>query len=175
MNRTLTALGAALLLALTGCSSAQGDGIASAGGTQSATQGAEQVSDEEQAREFAECMRDHGVDLPDPAPDGNGGFDWGIGESGVDLNDPDFQEAINACRDKLPGGGDREVLDDPEVQAQLREFAQCMRDNGVADFPDPDPNGGFGGALTELMDPDSPEFQKAMDACRDKMPERGGR
>jgi hypothetical protein len=173
MNRTtLTVLGGALLLALAGCSSAGGDGIASAGGTSSAAQGTAQVSDEEQAREFAKCMRDHGIDLPDPQPDGNGGFDWGAGMAGVDFNDPAFQEAINACRDKLPGGG-REVLDDPEVQAQLQEFAQCMRDNGMTDFPDPDPEGGFGGAFAEL-DRNSPEFQSALDACRDKLPERGG-
>lgn len=173
MNRTtLTVLGAAMLLALTGCSSGQGDGIASAGGTQSASQGAKPASDEDKAREFAECMRDNGVDLPDPVPDGDGGFDFGVAEADIDFNDPAFQKAVQACRDKLPGGG-REALDDPEVQAQLRVFAQCMRDNGI-DFPDPDPDGGFGQAFMEL-DRNSPEFQRAMDACRDKLPERGGR
>lgn len=173
MNRTtLTVLGGALLLALAGCAPGQDEGIASAGGTSSAEREAAQVSDEEQAREFAECMREHGIDLPDPRPDGNGGFDWGVGAAGIELDDPAFREALAACRDELPGGG-REFLDDPQVQAQLREFAQCMRDNGMPDFPDPDPEGGFGGAFAE-MDRDSPGFQQAMAACRDKLPDRGG-
>jgi hypothetical protein len=171
MNRTtLIALGAAMLLTLTACSSGPGEGIASAGGGQSTTQ--KPVSDEEKAQEFTKCMRDNGIDLPDPEPDGNGGFDYGVTAAGVDLSDPTLQKAIRACRDKLPGGG-QEYLDDPEVQAQLREFAQCMRNNGI-DLPDPDPGGGFGGAMADL-DRDSPEFKKAMEACKDKLPQRGGR
>jgi hypothetical protein len=171
MNRTtLLALGAATLFALAGCSTDQGDGIASAGGT--STQAAEQVSDEDKAREFVGCMREQGIELPDPEPDGNGGFDFGIADSGVNVDDPAFREAIQACQDKLPGGG-MANLDDPELQAQLREFAQCMRDNGI-DFPDPDTDGGFAGALTEI-DRTSPQFQKAMDACRDKLPQGVGR
>ena len=173
MNRmTLTVLAAATLLALAGCSSGQGEEIASAGGTQSASKSAAPASDEEKAREFTECMRDNGVDLPDPEPDGNGGFDFGVAAAGIDFNDPALQKAVQACRDKLPGGG-QAALDDPEVQAQLREFAQCMRDNGI-DFPDPEPGGGFGGAFVE-MDRNSPEFQQAMDVCQDKLPQRGGR
>lgn len=161
----------AALFVLAGCSSGGGEGIPSAGGQQSGT-AAEQVSDEEKAREFVDCMRENGVELPDPVPDGDGGFDFGVDDAGVALDDPAFRTAIQACRDKLPGGG-REYLDDPETQAQLREFAQCMRDNGV-DFPDPEPGGGFGGALAEL-DRNDPAFQQALDACRDKLPERGGR
>lgn len=171
MNRkTLIVLGAALLVALTGCSSGPGEGIASAGGTPSATR--KPASDEEKAQEFAKCMRDNGVDLPDPEPDGNGGFDYGMADAGVDVSDPNFRKAVRACRDKLPGGG-KDYLDDPEVQAQLREFAQCMRDNGV-DVPDPDPDGGFGGGLADI-DRDSPAVKKAMEACQDKLPQRGGR
>ena len=170
MNRTLLALGAATLFALTGCSASQGDGVASAGGT--STPAAEQATDEDKAREFVDCMREHGIELPDPEPDGNGGFDFGIAESGVNIDDPAFRAAIQACRDKLPGGG-MANLDDPEVQAQLREFAQCMRDNGF-DFPDPDTDGGFADALLEI-DRTSPQFQKAMDACQDKLPQGVGR
>jgi hypothetical protein len=162
----------AALFVLAGCSSGGGDGIASAGGTQTGTAQAEQASDEEKAREFVDCMRAEGIDLPDPMPDGQGGFDFGLDEAGAVFDDPAFQQAIQACRDKLPGGG-RENLDDPEVQAQLREFAQCMRDNGI-DFPDPEPGGGFGGALAEI-DRTGPAFQQALEACTDMLPDRGGR
>lgn len=54
-------------------------------------------------QEFASCMRDHGVDLPDIRP-GQGGPPAG-GDRGIDMNDPDVQEAQQACRDKLPQGG----------------------------------------------------------------------
>lgn len=61
---------------------------------------------------------------------------------------------------------------------QARKFAQCMRDNGVPEFPDPDPNGGggLGGVLANSnIDRNSAAFQKAAGACRDLMPNGGQR
>jgi hypothetical protein len=58
----------------------------------------------------------------------------------------------------------------PEQQKVALKFAQCMRDNGVPDFPDPTPNG----PLIDTSripsaagkDPHSiPGFQAAMDTC----------
>jgi hypothetical protein len=52
---------------------------------------------------------------------------------------------------------------------QALAFAQCMRDNGVPDYPDPQQNGGkvtFDGSAMN-----TPEAQKALGACRDKMPQ----
>ena len=47
-------------------------------------------------------------------------------------------------------------------------FAQCVRDNGYAEFPDPDPEGGF----KFLIEPDSvARFKAATAACRDLAPE----
>ena len=42
--------------------------------------------------------------------------------------------------------------------AELAAYSQCMRDNGIADFPDPDPNGGLNIAGLPI-DPDSAEFR----------------
>ncbi|HEX6352676.1 hypothetical protein [Actinophytocola sp.] len=170
MNRLrITAFAALVALALAGCSSGQSEEIPSAGGA-ATTSNTKQASDEEQAQEFVDCMRDNGIDLPDPEPDGNGGFDFGMADADVDRTSPAFREAIQACRDKLPGGGDLD-LDDPELQEQLREFAQCMRDNGV-DVPDPEPGGGFGGFAD--IDPNDPAVRAALEACQDKLPQRGG-
>ncbi|TDD68297.1 hypothetical protein E1293_37075 [Actinomadura darangshiensis] len=47
--------------------------------------------------EFAQCMREHGVDMPDPAPDGK----LTIPTAGVDLGKA--EKAREACKDKLPG------------------------------------------------------------------------
>ncbi|MGP3974515.1 hypothetical protein ACTWQF_11010 [Streptomyces sp. 8N114] len=54
------------------------------------------------------------------------------------------------------------------------EYAQCMRDNGVKDFPDPKQEGGgvrIGGAG---VDRDSAAFKEAEQACRDKAPQMDG-
>jgi len=47
-------------------------------------------------------------------------------------------------------------------------YAQCVRNHGYAEFPDPDADGGF----KFLIDPGSaPRFKAATDACRDLAPE----
>jgi hypothetical protein len=57
------------------------------------------AAQQEQLRKFAQCMRDNGVDMPDPAPNG-GGFGMGDGAA-FDQNDPAFKKAMEACQDKL--------------------------------------------------------------------------
>jgi hypothetical protein len=48
--------------------------------------------------EFARCMREHGIDMPDPTFDGGcGGFAFGLPE-GVSPDDPAFQDAQEACQ-----------------------------------------------------------------------------
>jgi hypothetical protein len=55
-------------------------------------------------------------------------------------------------------------------------FSKCMRDHGIADFPDPDSNGGFAlnanGPGSDLA-PDNPAFQAADQACRHLLPNGG--
>ena len=58
------------------------------------------AAQQEQLRQFAQCMRDHGVDMPDPDPD-SGGFGMGEGGANFDRNDPTFKKAMEACQDKL--------------------------------------------------------------------------
>jgi hypothetical protein len=57
---------------------------------------------QEKLRVWAQCMRDHGADVPDPDPNNPGSL------LGLLLNsaDPRFQSAFEACRDKFvqPGG-----------------------------------------------------------------------
>ena len=45
-----------------------------------------------------------------------------------------------------------------------RRYAQCMRDHGLPDFPDPDANGQFRGIGHEQQD--TPTYKAAMEACR---------
>jgi hypothetical protein len=173
MRRFMTAL--ALLLLLGGCSSAANtdQGVASVGGNSSGAPPAsstQQAGSGEQMRKFAQCMRDNGVDMPDPEP--GGGFGGAFG-SDIDRNSPAFQKAMDACRSQLPGGGDLSKLD-PKMIDQLRQLTQCLRDNGV-DVPDPDPNSPMLGLdAMQDIDRESPTFKKAMEACKDKVPGRLG-
>ncbi|MFC9971495.1 hypothetical protein ACFVH6_11445 [Spirillospora sp. NPDC127200] len=63
-----------------------------------------------QVRAHAKCMREHGIDMPDPDENGRvtvtkrkGEEDDGPSLDGPD--DPKFREADKACRKLLPGGG----------------------------------------------------------------------
>jgi hypothetical protein len=97
---------------------------------------------EEALLDFAECMREHGIDMPDPqiSQDGGGGILIQQEEgSGMDPESEEFQAAEEACEPILEdAAGDIQL--DPEQEAEMREqlleFAQCMRDHGI-DMPDP--------------------------------------
>jgi hypothetical protein len=161
---------AALALVVAGCGSPEGPDVATAGGERpaaSATPTAPAGDREEQLRQFAGCMREHGVDVPDPEP-GLGGV-GGMAGGGA-LNDPDFQAAFAACRTKLPNGGEPPKLNADQLE-RYREFAGCMREQGV-DMPDPDPDGtlrlGNGGRFGNI-NPSDPKVRSALTACRDKL------
>jgi hypothetical protein len=121
----------------------------------------------DQARRYAQCIRDNGVpDFPDP--DAQGNF---RGASHELQGDPKFQAALRACRDLAPGGTHEQNRGSPAFVAQARKFAQCIRDNGVPDFPDPGPDGTFRGASHELQG--DPKFQAALQTCQSKLPGGG--
>ena len=89
------------------------------------------------AVKFAECMRSNGVsEFPDPGASGSFTIDGVVNGSSLDPNTPAFKQALGACRGLEPAGftgGERSAQ---QNQAAL-EFAQCIRANGVKDFPDP--------------------------------------
>ena len=90
------------------------------------------------ALRFAACMRANGVeDFPDPDASGDLTIDAIANGSSVDVNSSQFDQATTACKDLEPAGftGQKRT---PEQQAAALEFAQCVRENGVPDFPDPD-------------------------------------
>jgi len=49
-----------------------------------------------------------------------------------------------------------------------KRYAQCMRDNALPNFPDPDANGEFRGIGHEQSN--DPKFQAAVEKCRDLAP-----
>jgi hypothetical protein len=126
-----------------------------------------------QALQFAQCMRSHGVpNFPDPKANGNGGMQvestpGSTKVNGVSVNGPAFQSAMQACRSKLPNGGHPQPLSAARRQ-QMLQFSQCMRAHGISGFPDPTFSGG--GATLRIdkstgINPQSPAFQAAQKAC----------
>jgi hypothetical protein len=176
MKRTTLIALALPLLVLAGCAGGTTPQVASAAGTgapvaPAASEGPAPAEDlQERALQFAQCMRDHGVDMPDPQFDGDR---VGITIGGAPGDQAKIEEAQQACEQYAPGigGGGGEL--DPETAEQMRAYAQCMRDNGVPEFPDP----GSGGLQVRVGGPDGldPEaMEAAEEACRDLRPEIAG-
>ncbi|MFD0318128.1 hypothetical protein [Streptomyces flavalbus] len=154
------ALPAALLLALTlavgGCGSDDG-------GTDAADIAAGARDQDERAVKFAECLREHGVEVEDPGQGGGLRIRGQLPKSEVDA-------AMEACRKYSPmqEGG----TPDPEVEEKMRKMSQCMRDHGVEDFPDPEPGRGI---QIDQGIAEDPDFEKAQQACEKYGPQGGTR
>ncbi len=131
-------------------------------------------------------MRGHGVpNFPDPSASGGyslgpGGTIEGAGGS-VDINSSPVQAAYGHCRHLLPGGPSVSQLEQKVQQGQQREeqelptlvkFAQCMRSHGVPGFPDPALSGQSAPASGKgpAINPSSPGFKAALQACRHLVP-----
>jgi hypothetical protein len=124
---------------------------------------------------FTQCMRAHGVNLPDPGSNGT----VTIGGPDNPIDSTTMQAAQNACKSKLPKGGKQPTAaEQKQFQDAALKFAQCMRAHGV-DMPDPTfGNGGGGVQVQQKMgsgtDPTSAQFQAAQKACQSLMPNRPG-
>jgi hypothetical protein len=95
----------------------------------------------EQAVKFSQCMRANGVSgFPDPDASGQLTIDGVVNGSSLNPNTPAFQQALSACKDLEPPGFMGTERTAQQQEAALK-FAQCMRANGVPDFPDPTPDG----------------------------------
>jgi hypothetical protein len=89
------------------------------------------------AVKFAECMRANGVSaFPDPDATGALTIDAVANRSSVDTDSAAFEQALSACRDLQPPGFTGHERSPQEQEAALK-FAQCIREHGVKDFPDP--------------------------------------
>lgn len=57
--------------------------------------------------------------------------------------------------------------------ASFLHFSECMRSNGVPNFPDPSPGGGIHIDTGSGLNPQAPAFQQAQDVCRKDLPGGG--
>jgi hypothetical protein len=145
-------------------------------GTASAT-ASPSLSPNDAARKFAQCMRQHGINLPDPqssSSGGNGAFVISNGNGDGNLtagpDDPKFQKAQDACKSFMPSGGQLSPEEQAKMQQNALKFAQCMRQHGI-NVPDPDfSSAGHAvlhtpGGSDTMIRPDDPKFIAAQKAC----------
>lgn len=123
---------------------------------------------------YSQCMRKNGVpNFPDPGV--QGGFSINS-KSGINPNSSQFQHAQTVCQKKLPGGGPNPAQQAQHL-AQALKFSECMRKNGVTDFPDPVAvgNGGIGIRINAKsgINPNSAQFQAATTKCQAILPGAG--
>jgi hypothetical protein len=159
-RRMLGAVAVVALMILSACSGSDGDDVASAGGEENpanpaATEDAAPLDEDAQALVFAECVRDNGVDMPDPGPGQQGLVDAFRAVAG-DYDRATLRQALSACQDLMPQYAQEQHADD-DWQLQL---AECLREQGleVSDNPFEDAHSG---AI------DQNEFAAAMEVCRD--------
>jgi hypothetical protein len=147
----------------------------------SSDRGSNDRQEREAALSFARCMREQGIDMPDPQ----------IGEDGTTVQTrregdrEKLRAAERACRRYRPRGGQAPSEEERQEQQEMLEravaYAKCMREEGI-DVSDPKTDedgknliGGNG------PDRDDPDFSEADKACRSKVsglpaaPPGGGR
>jgi hypothetical protein len=149
----------------------ESQGVVSIESTTETTIVDEEITFEEGVLDFAQCMREEGINFPDPTfdIDGNPQFD------NLEIeNEEEFESAFENCEDILRNALPEQFDLDPEVEAALvdasLEFSQCMREQGI-DFPDPKP-GEFGFFAFRDADIDftSEAVQNAFEICQPENP-----
>jgi hypothetical protein len=170
------AVGAAL--ALGACGSSNDDGGSSGSGQNRADKAFEG------ALKYAKCMREHGIDMPDPQRVGSGGIKQSF--KGGSVNRAKMEAANKDCQKYMQVGGGKapSAAEQAKIKDATLAYARCMREHGV-DMPDP--KFGSGGTTFQLggpgkkggttgPNPDSPAFKRADQACHSKLAaiEKGG-
>lgn len=174
MRRRVAGLAAAapllLALVLAGCAQQdKGNGVATVGGPASASAAPSaraSLSPQEAALKFASCMREHGVQMEDPEVDAEGHVNIKVGGPGQEVDRTKMEAAQKACEQYAPFGDRSNGQPDPQLEENARKMAQCMRDNGVENFPDPE-----GGRMTiDGSIAEDPDFAAAQEKCAKLMP-----
>ncbi|MEJ8643905.1 hypothetical protein WKI68_26120 [Streptomyces sp. MS1.HAVA.3] len=163
MKRSLIMTTAAVLTGLTlfatACANDSTDGKKDSSGSASGGGGGSDSgagADADRAVKMRQCLREQGIDVPDPEP--------GQDPRGMTLGggaDPQkMQEAMKACGMGGPGSGKEPTQEEKDKELK---WIQCMRENGVA-LKDPEYNGGMKSA-TEIPKGQEKAFEEAQKKC----------
>ncbi|MFJ7209889.1 hypothetical protein ACIQWR_41030 [Streptomyces sp. NPDC098789] len=123
----------------------------------SASGGGDSGADADKALKTRKCLRDNGIDAPDPKP-GEDPRGMTLGAGG---GDPEaMKKAFEKCGLQAPGSGEIPQA----TKDKALKTAKCMRDHGF-DMKDPEFNGG---AMTGTTIPDGADkdaFMAQMNKC----------
>ncbi|GAA3260496.1 hypothetical protein ACFO1B_56200 [Dactylosporangium siamense] len=158
-TRLLVVAGAATIV-LAGCGGGDA-GNGSPKATASATPDGQAA-----ALNFAKCLRENGQpNFRDPVKNDQGAWDFPDAVGTV----PDA--CADLARQAKSGGGQTQPKLTSDDMAKLRQFAACMRNAGVADFPDPRDDGTFllTGQSASLLDKTRPAVPE-QEECRKQLP-----
>ncbi|MCY0924085.1 MULTISPECIES: hypothetical protein [unclassified Streptomyces] len=148
-----------MALALSACGGGGGgssDDVASAGGEKKPSADAPQKekSPEEMQKarlKYASCMREQGIDMPDPDADGQ--------QVAQPADAKKFQAAVDKCKQFMPNADGQAPGYSPEQKAKDVKLAQCLRGKGV-EAEDPTADG-----MMNIPNGDSQKTQDALKAC----------
>jgi hypothetical protein len=131
--------------------------------------------------DYARCMREHGIDMPDPVMSENGGaISMTSGSaSGSGPSKTEMDTAQAACQHFMDSAllqGPAQEMSQADQDAMLA-YSKCMRDHGI-DMPDPVFDGKGGVTMTvngstTVTDPGSSKFNDAQAACQKNLPGAG--
>lgn len=116
--------------------------------------------------QFANCLRQHGADEPDPSFDSSGNPQWALNIKSLPVA---TQQACASILQSLNLHTGQRA--DPARIAALTRFAQCIRQHGIATFPDPDSSGNF---PTNGDPTQQPGWAAAYQACSSGLPRSKG-
>ena len=91
---------------------------------------------------YSSCMRDHGLSsFPDPTMTDHDGQQVAYLTATIPVDpSPAFKSAQNACRGILPppiNASPTQLAQQQARKEHVLAFAKCLRNHGIADFPDP--------------------------------------
>jgi hypothetical protein len=125
----LAALLIAVLATLAACTNQPSSQVATAQSPDQEQAATTNPTNSPDARRFAACLRERGIDVPDPQPGQ---------QVRLPSKDDKTRDALRACAQFAPPSQQEESSFDP---AAARAYAACIRAQGLPDFPDPDERG----------------------------------
>ena len=153
--------------------------LGSDGSLSNSSSPAENISeqtDEEIATSFAECLRTEGMNVPDPELNADGTVNMLafrqslINHPNFNFQNPSTRQSMQKCVPLLQNAsfaGQRSQEDEIELNDNLLEIAQCLRDAGI-EVKDPDFSGGRRQAFQSMLgglNLDRESLQEAMAQC----------
>ena len=115
---------------------------------------------------FATCMRDHGVpNFPDPEADSGIQIPVSLAKN----PSPAFTSAMHACKHLVPAAAAHPPAVSASQKAAALKLAQCMREHGVPNYPDPTYKNGQvipPSIADPAINPASPAFSAASKTCQ---------